>query len=47
MTIQKYYKASKIMKFTDRSGLEDDGNYFKNKSQQAPTSNQGLRNKTN
>ena len=32
MSIQKYYKASKIMKFTDRSGLEDDGKYFKNKS---------------
>ena len=47
ISIQKYYKASKIMKFTDRNGLEDDGKYFKNKSQQTPSSNQGLRNKTN
>ena len=48
ITIQKYYKASKIMKFTDNSGgLEEDGKYFKNKSQQAPSSNSQLRNKTN
>lgn len=47
MSIQKYYKASKIMKFTNRNGGIQENKYFKNKSQQAESKADRSRNKTN
>lgn len=34
MSIQKYYKASKMLKLSERSGLVDESKEYKNRSQQ-------------
>ena len=47
MSIQKYYKASKIMKYSNRNAEIEENKYFKNKSQQTEGKNDQSRNKTN